>query len=242
MSYPPLTADEAETFFDFQCPCCNQAVSFPPTAIGQAHECPLCGQTLIVPPEGTAVGGRLPIPITTAQLTLRRFQPGDQDDVAELMSHEELFPHTDGQSMDEESVREWLAGDAKITFTTPDQTFYLAVVRNDTDRVIGWVSLTVEAPLRHQASVFVVIAVAHQRQGYGTEALTGLLGFCFLGVHLHRVEGCCDNRNEAGPRLMEKAGMRYEGQFLGNRPDLDGWADTLWFGLLEREWPPVKTS
>jgi hypothetical protein len=33
--------------------------------------------------------------------------------------------------------------------------------------------------------------------------------------------------------------MRCEGEFLEDHPTEDGWADTLWFGLLESEYPPA---
>ena len=67
------------------------------------------------------------------------------------------------------------------------------------------------------------------------EALVALLTFCFDGLKLHRVSTWCDSRNTAACRLLEKAGLRREGEF---RKDtwMDGqWLDSVWFGLLDEE-------
>ena len=98
------------------------------------------------------------------------------------MSDGELFVYSDSRPMDEEGVQEWLARDSQVKFTTPDQTFYLAVVWNETQRVIGWVGLTIAPPLRQQANLNLVIDRQHQRKGFGTEAIGAVLGFCFGGI------------------------------------------------------------
>jgi RimJ/RimL family protein N-acetyltransferase len=54
-----------------------------------------------------------------------------------------------------------------------------------------------------------------------------MLDFCFNGIKLHRVTAACDSRNVAACRLLERAGMRREGEFLK-----DHFADGAWFNTV----------
>lgn len=237
-----LDATPAEdSFLDFKCPYCDDTVSFPATHVGQANECPSCSETLVVPERGSPVGRRLPIPITTSRLTLRRLALSDLEDLAGFMGDEDLFRYF-SRPMDEREVEQWLEADSGFQFTTPGHNFYLAVVRNDTQKVIGWAMLQVEPRFHEQATLGLVIARDHQRNGFGTEAIRAVLDFCLRGIHLHRVVAFCDGRDEAGQSLLEKSGMRYEAQFLEERRDGDAWVDTLWFALLQREYPPGEKT
>ena len=73
-------------FVDSKCPHCGADISFPEAQIGIAQDCPICMQTIIVPEPGSEVARTLPLPIHTARLVLRRFEPDDWKDVLEFMS------------------------------------------------------------------------------------------------------------------------------------------------------------
>lgn len=230
----PIAESVEDNFFDFECPYCGEPVSFPPSSIGEAGECTSCGETFIVPPAGSEKGVQLPLPRVTARLTLRRFQLSDIDDITEFMSEAELPEYAGTDPMDEQQVSEWIASDARVRLTTPDQHFYLAIERNDERRIIGFVRLGVEQVSRKVAVISLLVARQHQRQGFGTEALRAALDFCFA-IRLHRVAASFDRRNEAAARTCEKAGMKFEAQFREDRADGFGWADTVWFGMIERD-------
>ena len=79
------------------------------------------------------------------------------------------------------------------------------------------------------------IGAAHARQGYMTEALALMLGFCFGQLGLHRVEAACLPDNEASQRLLIRCGFREEGyakQYLKIRGQ---WHDHAMFALLADE-------
>ena len=77
-----------EPFVDSICPCCSQPLSFPRSFIGTVQECPNCPELLIVPEEGIEAAGKLPIPIQTPRLLLRRLREADAEDLVELMPDE----------------------------------------------------------------------------------------------------------------------------------------------------------
>ena len=224
-----------ENFIDFKCPCCGDTVSFPHESAGSVQACPTCNDSLIVPADGGETGGQIPLPISTPRLVLRRLAPGDWKDLLEIMSDEEFFHYQDGMPLDEDGVLRWLESDAHVRLTTPEQPFYLGIQLQDGDKLIGYLSLTFTDPQRLQVSLNIGLNRSFQRKGFALEAAKAVLGFCFEGLKLHRVAAWCDSRNTAACRLMEKAGMRREGEFVKSRWVHGEWVNSIWYGLLEEE-------
>jgi RimJ/RimL family protein N-acetyltransferase len=226
-----------ESFVDFKCPYCGDAVSFPAEHAGSVQECPDCGQALIVPGPGIETGGRIPLPITTERLVLRRFEMRDWKALLEMFSDEELFRYTGARMLEEEEILRWLESDAHVRLTTPDQPFCLGIEGKEAGRLIGYASLQITDPQRAQMTLTIYLNRNFQRQGLGREALEAVLGFCFQGVKMHRVSAFCDSRNTAACKLFERAGLRREGEFLKDRFLRGEWANTVAFALLAEERP-----
>lgn len=227
-----------ESFVDFECPYCGASVSFPQADAGFVRACPDCTQSVIVPDDGSSQGRKLPLPIETPRLRLRRFAPGDWRDLLEFMSQEELFHYIGGGPLDEEQVLQWLEREAHVKLTTPDQVFYLGMELKDGGKLVGYVGLNLTD--QTQAMFHAIVNRQYQRQGLATEALQGVLGFCFKEVKLHRVSARCVSQYTPGLKLLEKIGLRREGEFIKNTPSPDGWLNTSWFAILEEEWHPQR--
>src|ERR1043166_1012112 len=111
------------SFIDFKCPYCGEPVSFPQATAGFSQECPICGEALIVPKDGSDEGRKLPIPITTARLILRRLRTADWTDLHEFLSQDELCKYGGGAPMEEKEIIHWLESDRKVKLTTSDDGF-----------------------------------------------------------------------------------------------------------------------
>jgi RimJ/RimL family protein N-acetyltransferase len=225
-----------ENFIDFKCPYCNEPVSFPGESAGFVQACPSCYDSLIVPDDGSEVGRQIPLPIATPRLVLRRLAGADWKDLLELMSDEEFFRYRDGTSLDEDGVLQWLQSDAHVKLTTPDQPFYLGIQVQDGGKLIGYLSLSFFDVTRLQATFSIGLNCSFHRKGFGLEAVQALLGFCFEGLKLHRVTGWCDSRNPAACGLLEKAGLRREGEFVKNRWVHGEWTNSIWYAALDEEY------
>ena len=225
-----------ESFIDFKCPYCSEPVSFPRESAGFAQACPNCTQSLIVPNDGSEVGHQIPLPVATPRLVLRRLAGSDWKDLLELISDEEFFRYQDGVPLDEDGVLHWLESDAHVKLTTPDQTFYLGIQAQGDGKLIGYISLNFTDHQRLQVTFSIGLNRSFQRKGLALEAVEALLGFCFEGLKLHRVAGWCDSRNTAACRLLEKVGLRREGEFLKNRSVHGEWTNTLWFAALDEDY------
>jgi RimJ/RimL family protein N-acetyltransferase len=231
-----------ENFVDFKCPYCGEPVSFPQESTGFAQACPNCTESVIVPADGSEMGGQIPLPITTSRLVIRRLAHGDWKDLMELMSDEGFLQYSDNVPLEEDGVLRWLESDAHVKFTTPDQTIYLGIVTQEGSKLIGLVNLNFTDPQRLQVTFSIGLHGKFQRQGFGLEAVEALLGFCFEGLKLHRVAGWCDSRNTAACRLLEKAGLRREGDFVKNRWLHGEWATSVWYAVLEEEYLSAEDS
>ena len=225
-----------ENFIDFKCPYCEEPVSFPQESAGYLQACPNCTESLIVPDDGSEVGKHIPLPIRTPRIILRRLASSDWKDLLELMSDEEFFRYQDGVPLDEDGVLHWLESDAHVKLTTPEQTFYLGIEVQNGGKLIGYVSLSFTDPPCLLVTFNISLNRRFERQGFGMEAVEALLGFCFEALKLHRVAGWCDSRNVAACRLLEKAGLRREGEFLKNRWVHGEWTNSVWYAVLEEEY------
>ena len=225
-----------EDFLDFKCPYCGELVSYPSDSVGYARECFNCLESIIVPPAGESKGRRIPLPLTTPRLVLRRFHANDWKPLMELAANEEFLLHADGLTSNEESqVLLWLEGDRQIKLTTPGHSFRLAVTHRDENRLIGLVALRMD--LEVQATIAITLLPEFRRQGLGLEALQAFLEFCFKAIKLHRVLATCESTNAAACHLFEKAGLRREAEFVKDHRTAAGvWMNSYWYALLEEDY------
>ena len=72
--------------------------------------------------------------------------------------------------------------------------------------------------------------------GYGTEAITLLLGYMFDELNLERVWLYCDIENLRAQRCYEKCGLRREGVFRHHRLQAGKFRDDAVMSILKQEW------
>jgi ribosomal-protein-alanine N-acetyltransferase len=78
--------------------------------------------------------------------------------------------------------------------------------------VVGHIHL-MEIEIQHQkAQVGFVLSKNYWNKGFMTEALGKVLEYAFTSLEMNRIEGWCITENQAGARVMEKSGMRKEGE------------------------------
>ena len=80
------------------------------------------------------------------------------------------------------------------------------------------------------------LARKHWGKGLMTEAVEGVLGFCFGPLELEKVFARSDVRNVGSWRVMEKVGMTREALLRQHRLDRYGVAfDEAWYGILRTD-------
>lgn len=75
------------------------------------------------------------------------------------------------------------------------------------------------------------------KQGLATESTAALVKVAFEIIHIHRLEIHCDPGNLASAAVPRKLGFTHEGTLRAKTPFLEGWSDSMIWGLLESEYP-----
>jgi [ribosomal protein S5]-alanine N-acetyltransferase len=81
------------------------------------------------------------------------------------------------------------------------------LLHRETGDLIGMIAMHLD----EQINIGYVIARPHWGQGYATEALKCVLEEAFLDPAVERVQALCDVENLGSARVLEKAGMVFEG-------------------------------
>jgi len=175
--------------------------------------------------------------LKTSRLLLRPFQETDlaafaayrsDPDVARYQSW--ASPYTLDQAM------EFLREMELVQAGAPGTWYQLAVERHGQPGLIGDCAFQVFADDECQAQIGFTFSPAYQKQGYATEAVTGLLDYLFGERRLHRVTATCDIENNASIRLLERLGMRREAEFIENIWFKGVWGSEYVYALLYKEW------
>jgi RimJ/RimL family protein N-acetyltransferase len=179
--------------------------------------------------------------LRTARLTLRRYRPGDADDLADAMADPPIvdaLPHIP-VPYGADGAREWIELAAPALWDAGGAAF--AVADSDTDRLVGGVLLTgvTGRPTRPpsarpagEATVLAWTAPWRRRHGYATEALRAATGWAF-DSGLRRLELSTALDNIPAQRAALGAGYRREGirRGGGGRPDGSRYDAVLWARL-----------
>ena len=67
------------------------------------------------------------------------------------------------------------------------------------------------------------------------DAIREVMRYLFDEVGMNRVGACHDSNNPKSGRVMQKAGMKYEGTLRGAGRNNQGIMDEVWYGLLKAD-------
>lgn len=169
------------------------------------------------------------------RLTLRPTEEADTPALFEVFSDPEVMRYwSSGPHRSHEDTRALIH---RIRDGFERKTvFQWAVARRSDDRAIGTATL-LRFDLDHKrCEVGYVLGRAHWGQGLAREAVARLTDFAFDEIHLHRLEADVDPRNARSVALLERLGWTREG-LLRERYHVQGeLQDTVFLGLLKREW------
>ncbi|MFI5845739.1 GNAT family N-acetyltransferase [Catenuloplanes sp. NPDC051500] len=144
--------------------------------------------------------------LRTPRLLIRRFAPGDYDDFAAYHAHPRVRRYLMGAPMDAERAARYLAEQAVLDARELERWHGYAVELLATGTVIGDVGVYLAAA--DEGDVGFQFHPAHHRRGYGLEAMTAFLDYCFGPLGLTRVTAGCDRDNAASAALLTRLGLQ----------------------------------
>ena len=170
--------------------------------------------------------------LKTERLVLRPFEETDAEGLHAYLGDEEVVQYEPYGVMTMEECRLEAARRAS------DEAFWAVCLADGT--LIGnlYLSGADEFGTREIGYVF---ARACWYKGYATEAARRLMAYAFERLATRRIIALCDTRNAASFALMERLGMRREGEFkknVGFKTDAHGntiWTDSYQYAILKEE-------
>jgi aminoglycoside 6'-N-acetyltransferase len=175
--------------------------------------------------------------IRTDRLILRRFRLQDAPDVLAyrgdpLVARYQSWDVPYSLEKTVAFVEEASSGSCGV----PGRWTQLAVELAESGRVIGDTAFHISRSVPHQAEIGFSISQQFWRQGFGSEAVKGLLHYLLLEKGCHRAIGCCDVRNLGSAALMERVGMRREAHHLQSVWHKEEWTSEFVYAVLAEEW------
>lgn len=179
--------------------------------------------------------------IETERLILRRFRMADvadafhgwfsDHDVAMYMRWD---THTD-VSQTQEFITRFVA-----EYEKPDFYRWTIALKKD-DRAIGAIGFHIESEFDSVADVSYTLSKAFWNQGIISEALEAVLHYAIIDVGVNRVEAFHAIDNPASGKVMQKAGMKYEGHARQKYRSHKGYEDCDLYAILAEDWRIAKS-
>jgi len=173
--------------------------------------------------------------LETSRLLLRRFTQEDLPTLIAYRNDPVIARYQSWEAVDEPAARAFIEEQQLVEPGTPGEWFQFAIELKASGEHIGDCALHVQKD-RREAEVGYTLAQAFQGHGFATEALEGLLAYCFEKLQLQRVVAIIDCENTLSIALLERVGMRREAHLLRNIFLKGRWCDEYVYALFAEEW------
>lgn len=183
------------------------------------------------------------MPLFTERLLIRRLAPADLQDFLRFNTHPANLEFQAIVPFTEETGLAYLERQATFDPDSEDGGWLgLAVELPHERRVIGEVGIYLPKQPRTRGDIGWTFHPDYHGRGYATEAARALLTYAFEELKLHRVTAGCNTSNTASLRLMERLGMRREGNYIQSTLLHGAWRDECSYALLREEWQAQKAQ
>jgi [ribosomal protein S5]-alanine N-acetyltransferase len=169
--------------------------------------------------------------LRTARLTLRPFEMSDAPAVHQLVGAYEValntlvipHPYPDG------AAEQWIA--KHQSDFDENRIVHFAV---DDGQITGAMALVMKGDAIAEIGYW--IGVPFWGRGYASEAAVEVVRYGFEELDLVRIFAMHYGRNPASGRVLQKAGMAYEGTLRRHLKKWDEYVDLVCYGVLREEW------
>ncbi len=168
-------------------------------------------------------------PLVAADAPQMTALAGDYDVAAGTLT----LPHPYAQS----DAEQFIAQGQAASHDSPDHVFAIALKADN--QFIGLVGLHETRPFL-RAEMGYWLGKPYWNQGYASEAARRMVRYGFETLNLNRIHAGCYATNPASARVMQKAGMTYEGTLRQHYVRFGVLHDTHVYGILRAEWEPSE--
>jgi ribosomal-protein-alanine N-acetyltransferase len=171
---------------------------------------------------------------------VRPFELSDAEELHAVVSQSNVVRFLPEDEMSLEEVRdilEWLRSCYRKNTPEKILKWTLAIVWQETSRVIGWCGL---GPLdfnTREIELFCGLSEAHWGRGIAAEACRAVLDYAFTDIGLSRIVAVVKPQNVQSIRLIEKLEMSPEGHIRGLAEEFRHYEGCLYYSLTRSHTP-----
>ncbi|MBQ3979449.1 MAG: GNAT family N-acetyltransferase [Lachnospiraceae bacterium] len=174
--------------------------------------------------------------IETARLTLRRYTVDDAPDMYNNWASDPevtkflSWPAHASVDFTRELLTKW------VSFYDDGRTYNWGITLKGEDRVIGNIAVVERDERTCSYEIGYCLGKAFWGKGIMPEALRAVIRYLFEGESdLQRIYATHDLRNGKSGRVMEKAGMHFDGTLRGSKKNNQGIHDTAYYSVLRTD-------
>lgn len=169
--------------------------------------------------------------ITTERLLLRMFKISEAEPVAELCNNYNVYKSTLSLPYPYtlECALSWIANHEENY--SSDKFYEFAITNNNTGEIYGCIGLSNNQKDKN-GEVGYWIGEQYWRNGFATEALRAVIEFALSKKKYHRVYSRHFASNPASGRVMQKAGMQYEGTLIDHIFKENKYETIIHYGII----------
>ena len=179
--------------------------------------------------------------LETKRLILRRITMRDAKDIFAYSKDPEVARHVLWSAQkDESEARDYCRFMMKRYRC--DQPSSWGIIEKATNRLVGTIGYMDHN--EDNATVEVGYSLAHWlwNGGYMTEALTRVIEYTFEAMDINRIEAQHELENPSSGRVMEKCGMKKEGELRQRLYNKGRYVDVALYAILKEDYDKIKGS
>lgn len=169
------------------------------------------------------------VDLTTERLRLRAFRTEDFDWLYPIASSPDVTRYTTWGPNDEKLTRDFVSYPTRSGLG-PESYLWAITLADGTG--MGTAGLEVTSNANQRAEFGYNVAPGLWGQGYATEVAKAITSFAFDVRGIHRLEATCHPDNVASARVLEKAGLAFEGRPRDHAKKDGLWRDSLLYAVI----------
>jgi RimJ/RimL family protein N-acetyltransferase len=173
--------------------------------------------------------------LETVRLIIRHLAHSDVDPFLTYRNDPEVSKYQSWESCTKQEAIDLVQEMEATEPGTPGEWFQFAIELKQTATLIGDCGLKTDAD-GPQAEIGFTFSRAYQGRGFASEAVARLLDYAFGELDLHRVYAITDQENAPSVALLERLGLRREGEFVENAWFKGRWSSECLYAILRDEW------
>jgi ribosomal-protein-alanine N-acetyltransferase len=176
------------------------------------------------------------------RVVLREFSGDDESAVHSYASDPVVTRFTDWGPNSIEDTQAFLGEAMAQASTSPRVTFALAAIDTASQALVGCAALAVTNVEHRRGEIGFVIHPDSWSRGLSTEAAQVLLQFGFDQLRLQRISATCHPDNHASSKVLQKAGLLYEGRMRSHLFVRGAWRDSLLYAAIDGDAAPTGVA